>query len=357
MSYQLYISRASPYSSKIVALLGYTDLEHQLRIQNAVNRYTVIRRLTGKTMVPVLRRGEWAINDSTEIAKYAMARSARPTLPMRPYETLAWFFEDFADEWMVRWMVHSRWHHREDAERAAELIGRELTGRVPVGAKLLGRQVARLLRRQVELWGVRPGNDRALHNSSLRCLEALEAVVSTRPAYLFADYPTVADFAIYGALIQYQSDPTGRQRLYNYPALLRYLRRMDGMAERPPTVESVPGGERDIRELQPLFAEMMGTYWPVMVANYRNRFAEVERRDVVAGLVDGSEFAYRQSSYLERRLQSLLELVDGAYASRDRLFGEAGMRMERALVGHIAELCESEAGRRLLRQYQHVGMH
>lgn len=357
MSYQVYISRVSPYSSKIVALLGYADIDHDIRIQNAINRYAVIRRLTGKTMVPVLCRGEWALNDSTRIARYAMTRSSRPTLPAREHEVLAWFLEDFADEWMVRWVIHSRWHHREDAERVAEVIGRELTGRFPVGAKALGRQVSRLLRRRVELWGVRAENDDALHNSSLRCLEALEAVVSRSPAYLFGGYPTVADFAFYGALTQYQADPTGRQRLEDYPGVLQYLRRLDGMADRPPTRQCYQSPARNVQELHPLFAELMGTYWQVLVANFRDRFADEGGDDVEAHLVDGSEFRFRQSGYLAERLRALIDLVDRAYASQDNLFGPQGMRMERALVGRIADLCKSEAGRRLLRRYEHVGLH
>lgn len=357
MSYELFISRASPYSSKIAALLGYAGISHQITVQNLVNRYSVIRRLTGKTMVPVLRRGTWAINDSTRIARWAMPRASRPTLPSRDVEALAWCIEDFADEWMVRWVIHSRWHHREDAERISELIGRELTGRLPFGSRVVGRQVGRLLRKRVESWGIRPENDRALRRSALRCLEALEAVVSTKPAYLFAGYPTVADFALYGALSQYYADPTGRQRLQHYPAVRRYIQRIDSMADRPATVECSEHPRRDVRQLQPLFAELMGSYWPMLVANYRARSTDDARHDVVAELVDGTTFGFRSSSYLEDRLKALLELIDDTYARQDHLFGDSGLRMERALVGRIADLCQSEAGRRLLRNYEHVGMH
>ena len=81
MEYELFISRASPYSSKVLALLGYAGFSHRVRVQNGWTRYAVIRRLTGETMVPMLRRGDWAINDSTDITRYVIDRAERPTLP------------------------------------------------------------------------------------------------------------------------------------------------------------------------------------------------------------------------------------------------------------------------------------
>ena len=72
MSYELFISRASPYSMKIAAMLAYLGVEHRLVTQNAVNRFAVIRRLSGRTMVPMLRRDDWALSDSTAIARHMM---------------------------------------------------------------------------------------------------------------------------------------------------------------------------------------------------------------------------------------------------------------------------------------------
>ena len=355
MDYELFISRASPYSSKIVALLGYAGVDHEIRIQNGVNRFTVIRRLTGKTMVPVLRRGDWALNDSTKIAEYIMEQSERPLLPNPEAQVLAWFIEDFADEWMVRWMADSRWRNEEDADHVAQVVGRELMGAVPVGGGVVGRQAARLIQAQMKPWGVRRESERALRGSAQRCLAALEAIFSRGPDYLFGAHPTVADFSIYGPLVQYGQDPTGRRHMEDYPALREFIRRMDALADRPAGGEWAENRGADLSRLTPLFGEIMGTYWPVMAANHRARIEE--NKEVVADLIDGSRFRCCASGYLQARLEWLLEHVDRAYAKRDRLFGEQGMRMERALVGQIAELSESEAGRHLLRRYDHVGLH
>lgn len=357
MEYELFISRASPYSSKVLALLGYTGMSHRVRVQNGWTRYGVLRRLTGQTMVPVLRRGSWAINDSTAITRYAIERSGRPTLPPAGAELLAWIIEDFADEWVARWAMHSRWRHREDSQRVAELIGRELTGAIPFGARAVGIPAARLIQRQLAHWGIRPENDDALYGSATRCLELLEAVFSNPPRYLFADYPTVADFALYGPLVQYGRDPTGRQKLVDYPAVRRWIGRLEAMAERPPHIETGDGSDRKLAELQPLFGEFLGTYWSILAANYQAFEEPSDRRQIDVGFIDGTNMSLRTSRYLKERLEELIRGINDAYEHNDLLFGEQGLRMERALVGRISELCETESGRRLLRRFQHVGMH
>lgn len=357
MGYELIISRVSPYSSKARALLGYGGIDYEIRIQNGLTRYTLIRRLTGKTMVPVLRRGEWAINDSTKIAEFAIEKSQRRFLPRPEASVLAWFIEDFADEWMGRWMGYSRWLNEEDSEYVGQVVGRELTGALPIGANLVGRRVAKLLKKKLWSGGVREENERALTNSALRCLEVLETIFAEDPPYLFGSFPTVADFAVYGQLFQYQGDPTGRRKMEKYPAVRRYVARLDAMADRPPGGQWSDEEEADLERLGPLFAEIMGTYWPVLAATHRALVEEGKGAPVIADLIDGSRFRCRASTYGQRRLQEILERVDEAYADRDRLFGDGGVRMERALVGRIADLCQSEAGRDLLRNYDHVGLH
>ena len=358
MKYELIISAASPYSSKILALMGYIEVDHRVRIQNGMTRYTVARRLTGQTMVPVLRKGRWAINDSTEIARYLIRDSPKPTLPPGEGTGLAWLLEDFADEWITRWVIHSRWSHREDAREVSELIGRELTGVVPVGSRAVGEQAARFLRGRLKSWGVREENEAALERSGARLLRALEDLLSSGPSYLFGFYPTVTDFAFYGPLIQYRRDPTGRQVLRGYPAVSRYLDRLDAMASRPPAVKiDQHQVRRNLEELQPLLGEALGSYWPVLMENYRALGDPKGVRERSVQCLDGASFVFGSTRYLGRRLSEWLELLDQAYQKGDRLFGEEGIRMERAMVGRIAELCEFEGGRELLRSYPHLGLH
>ena len=355
VTYELWISRASPYSSKAHAQAGYAGIEFHVQIPNAVTRWSVIRRLTGKTMVPVLRRGKWAINDSTRIAQYLVERSKRPMLPQRPADLLAWLFEDFADEWVVRCAMHSRWRHLEDTQAIEAVIGEELTGVLPVGKRLLGGEAARRIQAQLQPWGITPANDEAMEESMFRLLEALEALLGDHGPYLFGGYPTVADFALYGALIQYRGDPTGRQRLRGHLALHDYLDRIDAMTSRPATIEVEDCAPVDIDALGPLFGEMMGTYWTLLVANQRSLDAGSD--DVACRFVDGHRFQAAASRYLSRRMEALLQRVNETYAQKDNLFGSKGLRMERALIDGVAELCDTEGGRQLLRRFEYLGMH
>ena len=78
---QLYVSYLSPYACKTMALMGYAAVPHEVIVEDIWNRFAVLKRMTGKTMVPVLRHGDFALNDSTRIAKHLLATSQRPLLP------------------------------------------------------------------------------------------------------------------------------------------------------------------------------------------------------------------------------------------------------------------------------------
>lgn len=358
MNYELYISRASPYSIKIQALLGYSGIPHQVKIQNMVTRYKVLKRLTGRTMVPVLRRGQWAINESTEIAAYVMERSQRRTLPRgQGRALLAWLIEEFADEWMVRWMIQSRWDHLEDAEAVGALIGRELVGGRLPGAGRVGNLIAKQVQAQLRPYGLRRENRAALEASATRTLTALESILSGGPLYLMEPYPTVADFALFGPLGQYNRDPTGRRHLESYPAVRRFIERMEGLTARPPEILEGPAGDsRELAELSPLVAELLGTHGALLIANLAARDRS-GGRDVEASLLDGTTFVTRSSSYLVGRLQWILTLVNDAYERRDHLFGEEGLRLESGLMKSVAKLTAFPAGRELLTEYQNLGLH
>lgn len=360
MEYELLISGTSPESDKIVALMGYAQIPHQIRVQNALTRLGVGRRATGPGAVPTLRRGAWAISGSKEIARYIMERTGEPLLPQGAGALLAWLLEDFADAWVTLWMMHFRWSHREDAELAAEQIGQELLGGIRFGARILGQRLLASWKQEMRARGIRRENDEVLRASAARCLQGLEAILSSGPPYLFGGYPTVADFAFFGPLSQFRRDPTGRVVMRSFPAVRAYVHRLEGAAERPASVEIRQIAPRDVGELQPLFGELIGTYWPILVTNYRARALETRRRDnrgVSASLLDGGAFLFLPSEVLQRRLEAILALIDETYARQDTLFGVPGLRMERALVRHIAELSKSAVGRQLLRSYPHLGLH
>lgn len=367
--YTLYNNSASPYGLKTLALIGYSGVECRVITQNIVTRFTVIKRLTGRTMIPVLRTRDGAISDSTQIARKIMGESARQMLPRDPkLAELCWLLEDFADEWMARILLYSRWHTLGDSEEVAQIVGNELGGGLPWISQALGALSGRLIPKTVASMGVIVSNADALEYSRERLLLSLENVFSSGPMYLFEGYPTVADFAFYGVLGQYFRDPSGRARAGEFPNLRRYLERLDLMCLPLSDVRiDEQQASRDIKDLHAVFAELMGTYWPLLVANFRAKSAVLaggetkkrskKQKQARAMMLDGSSYRFLPSSYLSEQLKSLLTLIDKAYLKRDELFGESGLRLESALVANIAALSRYSEGRELLREYPNLGLH
>lgn len=354
-AYQLYINTMSPYSSKASALVGYAGLDCTERIQTAVNRYATIKRLTGKTMIPMLRRGEWAINDSTDIATYVMERTGRPLLPHREQlHALCWLLEDFGDEWVAKIVLASRWLNDRDHRELSVRIGAELVG-VPGLSTLAGRAAAAGIRSALAPAGIARGNRAVLERSRGRLLQALESLLDNAPSFIFCEHPTVADFAFYGQLVQLANDPSGGEVLRMYPNVRQYLERIDAMTLPHPLVRESERAERPLGELRGIFAEFLGTYWPLLVANFEAKQQPDTPRRVGATMLDGERFEFKPSRYLMRRLAFVLEQVDRAYARQETLFGDEGLEIEQGIVTQIARLVETEAGRDLLADYPHIG--
>ena len=124
-SYKLYTMQNSPYSDKIRAFLAYKKLDVTEFLENAETRFTVLQARTGKTMVPVvITPDDEAMNDSTAIA--AHIENAHPEPPTRwkdpETDAIAMLLEDYADEWLVRIMLSSRWYHAADSAQNAAII-------------------------------------------------------------------------------------------------------------------------------------------------------------------------------------------------------------------------------------------
>jgi glutathione S-transferase len=354
--YQLYINTMSPYSSKASALIGYAGLECTETIQNAVNRFATIKRLTGKTMIPVLRRGEWAINDSTQIARYVQQRTQRRLLPEREeLHALCWLLEDFADEWLSKIVLASRWLNAEDRRDTADAIGDELVAGLPGISSLAGRGVARAIRSELAPGGINEDNRGVLERSRARVLQALESLLEEPPGFLFCEHPTVADFAFFGQWTQFARDPSGADVLRMYPNVSEYLDRLDAMTLPHPLVRDAEACQRPLSELRGLFAEFLGTYWPVLVTNYQAIHQEQRPERVRAEMLDGESFAFKPCGYLVGRLEFVLEQIDRAYARQETLFGEDGLEIEQGIVVQITRLARSESGRELLDNFPDIG--
>ena len=358
MSYELFISRASPYSMKIAAMMAYLGVEHRLTLQNAMNRYAVIRRLSGRTMVPMLRRDDWALSDSTAIARYLMRLPEHRRRLWMPegVDTLSFLLEDFSDEWMVRWMALSRWLHTEDRRHVERIIGRELSAGLPGVGGFVGSAARAAVVGRMEGWGVSETNRTTLMASAHRTLGAVERALDDGRLYLFGDRASLADFGIFGPLGQYASDPTGARKLTSsdYTRLRAYLQRFNAMLDG----EVVEGQATDasLEALEALMAEALGTYWEVMVANLEALHRKKRPATTAARLLDGASFEFAPSRYLNGQLQGWLQEMEDAYNTRNELFGPEGAVLERALIGRVEALASRPEAADLLAAYPGLGL-
>lgn len=352
MTYELYVNTMSPYSIKASALLGYAGIPCKIVRQNLVTRFTVLKRLTGKTMVPVLRRGEWAINDSTEIARWAVGETDQSLLPAEQWlHPICWLLEEFADEWVSRWMVQSRWCNPEDADYVGEWIGEELTGDVPCIGQSIGAAARRLITKGLARGGARDSNRPALEQSRDRTLQALENLFDESDGFLFGPFPTVADFSLYGQIEQYRRDPTGGRRMEMYPAISEWLDVVDRMRLPHPVVAL--RHDVDFREgrLDRFFAEFFGTYWRVVVAIHRARASGADSDDVEVELVDGTTFRCYPSRYMAGRIEFVLGQLEALYRSDGELLETRKLQIREAVEGGIERLAGYEAGARMLQEF------
>ena len=365
-AYTIYVSNYSPYSIKALAILGWAGIDVSVKRSNLVTRERVLKKRTGKTMVPMLCRGAWAINDSTRIARFAIERSARPLLPApagagagdeaRGLNALCWLLEEFADEWVARWFIHERWHIEENREALAKWVGEELVWGLPVVSEKIGNFAAGTIARQTAKAGASPMNSGALANTRDRTLAALEAILLDGGGYLFGPQPTVADFGLYGPIEQYRRDPAGAGRLSRYPAVCGWLMRMRSAEVPDASPEKLEIGLEEAREgraleqLRPLFEEFGSTYWRVLIENHEvaSRAERAERAEVTLG--DGVRFSFAPSGYGIKRLEEVLALLDVVYNHSPQLLESLGGLQVALREGFLA-LGRASAGRELLARF------
>jgi glutathione S-transferase len=347
---------------KASAMVGYAGLLCEPRIQNIVTRYAVLKRLTGKTMVPVLRRGERAINDSTEIARYVIEHSETPLLPAEDLEPLSWILEDFFDEWVTRWVIFSRWFHRRDMKKLQDDIAEEFAWGLPVLGTAVGKLASYQLKSAGWPVGIREQNRDSFERSRHRVLQGLEQLFEEGPPFLFNAHPTVADFGLFGPLFQYRHDPTGSELCRLYPNARGYIQRLNQyrLDEAGPSINGFKKEQTDhaesrqLSELRDLFAEFLGTYWRILVKNYRVYSRDGRGQETQVELLDGSLFEFTSSGYFVGRLKFILGQVNDAYRKRERLLGDEGLALEEAFMEHIERLADFEEGVELLSEYEDI---
>jgi len=326
--YTLYVMSNSPYSDKIRMYLKLKRLPVVEVRENLRNREQVLRARTGRTMVPVvITPADEALNDSTHITRRLEAAcpspAARPADPGRC--GLDALLEDYADEWVVRVMLASRWLHGPDAEHNRTVIAADMT----CGAPEVEVAVAKEMFPQAIMATLPPmGATRETLGFLLNDLGGLVTDLDALFAahrFLGGAEPTVADLAFYGQLNQIRRDPTGRVMVGD-PArphgrwLADVERRADGAAPEHAS-DAAPDGEA----LAPLARRIARTYLRFAVANAK-ALEEAPRGPLTVELDDGVPFRAARAGYNRKCLQALLGELEVAVVAAGRLVGGAADR-------------------------------
>lgn len=318
-TWTLYTMQNSPYSDKIRAFLRYKKLAFVEHIENAETRFSVLQARTGKTMVPVvLTPDDQAMNDSTAIAAHVESVCPEPATRWKDPETdaVAMLLEDYADEWLVRIMLSSRWYHPADAAQNAAIIACGMTHGVPgLDFQRAARDFPPSIISTLPKMGATPENAEGWYAMLPRILAAIDEALA-HSLFLTGSAPHLADFAFYGQLNQIRRDPTGSGWIAEAPEKVRdWIERIEAAftGANQPAVVALD----DLVSLVPLVGEMSATYLRMQVANALA--VEAGLPEVRVTLAGGLEFATGPAKYNAKLLAANLDTLEKLYAGGSKL--------------------------------------
>ncbi|MBT4264919.1 MAG: glutathione S-transferase family protein [Deltaproteobacteria bacterium] len=209
--YRIWQDRASPFSHKVMTYMNYKGIPYKCMQANLNASMETLPKLVGQTIVPVLiTPDEEVLQDSTPIIEWFEERfSDKSVIPADPrLAFFMWVLEDFADEYMPRIHMHTRWGNEQNQQTASHRIARGLCYAMPdssikeVAAFIVGRQPG--FDKHLGL------NDNVRANMDEQILDLLRILEEhfQHHQFLLGFRPSVADFAMYGSL---------NMHLYNDP--------------------------------------------------------------------------------------------------------------------------------------------
>jgi glutathione S-transferase len=181
--------------------------------------------------IPVVRMpgGAWAW-DTTELLHHLELRFPEPALlPPDPVPRfLDAALEDFADEWLYRPAVGSRWHFPENHAVGGFELARAATHELPVGADEAYRIVREHVTATTAPFGVTGDNVQAWIDEALRPWQRAAGALLARRPCLFGERPALADFGFFGGCAaHFANDPLCRRWLdADAPALVKHTQRL-----------------------------------------------------------------------------------------------------------------------------------
>lgn len=267
---------ASPYTQKMLALLRYR------RIPMAViwgQPDAVCKNMGLTPPKPVLMPtflfdgddGVETVTDTTPIIRRLEAQDkARSVIPDDPaLAFIDYLIEDFADEWVTKYMFHYRWYPEADADNASTLLPLGFDVSMPT-QKLQGFK-AQFGARQIGRLYVVGSNDTTapvIDASFERFLTAMQAHLASQH-FMLGARPGAGDFALFGQLTQLVGfDPTPRAIVHQLsPRTVAWVDSTADLSGLEPQTAAWTKLEDQPDTLKGLLAEIGRVYAPAQLAN------------------------------------------------------------------------------------------
>ncbi len=290
----IYVFHRSYFCGKVLAYLRYKGIPHNPVYKSLDEVGDKIIANTGLRQMPVIELpdGRW-MNDTTPMIEWF--EGEHPENAILTGDPLTDFFvrllEDYADEWMWRSAILSRWQNKEDRRLYQGMFIEEFVGGFWAKAKPLtwiGGKLVHKHQRDKFLQGDGMTEQNREHVWAIYTdtLDRLEAIFQKQP-YLLGDKPCMADFGFHGGMFwHFGNDPTPNRIMQERaPGVYEWVARLWNMTAEKAAGKNfnfMPGSAP--KNWGPLLNDICEAYLPYLHTNAQ-AFAAGETRfdNVVQG--------------------------------------------------------------------------
>ena len=272
---EIYGAPGSPYTRKMLAILRFRRVPYVLGWDGHMVSGTETRPAPKVSIIPIMYFAtdsvvkEVAVDSTPIIRRLEKDYKTRSVIPTHPALAFVNFLiEDFADEWVTKFMFHYRWAHDEDAKHAAPLL--VFWHNPTLDPETAKAGAARFAERQIGRLGVVGSNETTgplIEASFARLIDILDALIM-RQGYVLGARPSSADFALSGQLTQLcQVEPTSYKVARLRPRVRAWVDRLEDLSGLEVKDDAWLAADEVGSALAPLLGEVGRVYVPCLIAN------------------------------------------------------------------------------------------
>lgn len=275
--YDVYVFHRSYFCGKMLAYLRYKEIPHQPIYKDLGEIGSTLSANTGLRQLPAIRTpdGQW-MNDTTPMIEWLEEQypetSVVPEDPVNGF--LARLLEDYADEWLWRPAILSRWESKLDRSLYQHMFVDEFVGGFWSANRFTRYLAGKLVHKHqrdkfLQGDGMSKVNREHVWSIYTKTLDRLEAIFQEQP-YLLGDKPCIADFGFFGSMFwHFGNDPTPNRIMQERaPAVYEWVARLWNFSVTKASENSfsfVPGSAPE--NWQPLLKDVCKNYLPYLHEN------------------------------------------------------------------------------------------